>query len=328
MAQAPGYLAGGPNQYYGGTITPPKGEPPMKAYKDWNTAWKVTATTVLGGHRAGDLLPGGVHAAALAVRHQQRSGDQGGGPHPLAAAGTFAGQVPVEITCATPAASIRYTLDGSTPSSTQGTLYTAPVVLPVGTTTLKACAYKSGMLDSNVSSGTYTVLSAALRPDPQPVAGCGRQSRPRPCRLAPRPPAPRPWTQPLETPQNFADQYAQQFVGYLVAPTTGAYTFWIAGADACDIYLSTTDQAANKVKIAYLRLGSGWRQWTANATQKSAPINLVAGQRYYFEVLQKEENGSDHLSVGWAKPGQSTLCPVNSCRQPCCCPLTHNAASV
>jgi hypothetical protein len=117
------------------------------------------------------------------------------------------------------------------------------------------------------------------------------------------------WTQPLETPQNLAETYGQQFIGSIVPPTSGAYTFWVASADASDLYLSTTDQAANKVKICYLRLGSGWRQWTANATQKSAPINLVGGQRYYIEVLHKEQNGSDHLSVGWAKPGQGTAQP-------------------
>ncbi|MGA0559923.1 glycoside hydrolase family 9 protein [Larkinella sp. VNQ87] len=36
---APGFLAGGANQYYSGSSTPPKGEPPMKAYRDWNTSW-------------------------------------------------------------------------------------------------------------------------------------------------------------------------------------------------------------------------------------------------------------------------------------------------
>jgi endoglucanase len=36
---APGFVAGGANQYYSGTATPPKSEPPMKAYRDWNTVW-------------------------------------------------------------------------------------------------------------------------------------------------------------------------------------------------------------------------------------------------------------------------------------------------
>jgi hypothetical protein len=37
---APGYLEGGPNKFFTvDWISPPHGEPPMKAYRDWNTAW-------------------------------------------------------------------------------------------------------------------------------------------------------------------------------------------------------------------------------------------------------------------------------------------------
>src|SRR5947207_1861487 len=36
----PGYLVGGANQFFSNTsISPPHGEPPMKAFKDWNTGW-------------------------------------------------------------------------------------------------------------------------------------------------------------------------------------------------------------------------------------------------------------------------------------------------
>jgi hypothetical protein len=36
----PGYLAGGANQYFSvSTVTPPYGQPPMKAFRDWNTGW-------------------------------------------------------------------------------------------------------------------------------------------------------------------------------------------------------------------------------------------------------------------------------------------------
>ena len=39
---APGYLVGGPNKYFAvDWIRPPHGEPPMKAYRDWNTAWNA-----------------------------------------------------------------------------------------------------------------------------------------------------------------------------------------------------------------------------------------------------------------------------------------------
>jgi endoglucanase len=39
---APGYLAGGPNKFFSvDWISPPHGEPPTKAYRDWNAAWNA-----------------------------------------------------------------------------------------------------------------------------------------------------------------------------------------------------------------------------------------------------------------------------------------------
>jgi hypothetical protein len=53
-------------------------------------------------------------------------------------------------------ASIRYTTDGSTPSETAGTLYSGPITVN-STTTVKAMAYITGLNDSAVVSGTYTI---------------------------------------------------------------------------------------------------------------------------------------------------------------------------
>jgi hypothetical protein len=54
-------------------------------------------------------------------------------------------------------ASIRYTVDGSTPSETNGTVYSDPVPISRGVTTLKALAYEDGLPDSSVTTGTYTI---------------------------------------------------------------------------------------------------------------------------------------------------------------------------
>jgi|GEM_PF-2316933 len=80
------------------------------------------------------------------------------------APGTYASTQSVTITSATTGASIRYTTDGSTPSETAGTLYSSPVSISA-TTPLSAIAFKSGMSDSTVTSGTYT-----LSVPPQQVA--------------------------------------------------------------------------------------------------------------------------------------------------------------
>jgi hypothetical protein len=72
------------------------------------------------------------------------------------AAGTYISSVSVTISSTTSGASIRYTTDGTTPTSTTGTLYSSPVALSANAT-LKAIAYKSGMTDSTVTSGVYAV---------------------------------------------------------------------------------------------------------------------------------------------------------------------------
>jgi hypothetical protein len=113
----------------------------------------------------------------------------------------------------------------------------------------------------------------------------------------------------FEAPTDWADNYGTRMRGYITAPATGNYTFWIAGDNNCELWLSLNDNPANKVRIGWV---SGWtasRQWDKYSTQKSAVIPLAQGQRYYVEALQKEGSGGDRLAVGWAKPGESTSAP-------------------
>ena len=70
--------------------------------------------------------------------------------------GTYATTQNVTITSATSGATIRYTTNGTTPTSTVGTVYSAPVAISA-TSTLQAIAYKSGMTDSTITSATYTI---------------------------------------------------------------------------------------------------------------------------------------------------------------------------
>lgn len=71
--------------------------------------------------------------------------------------GEYSAAQSVTISCATSGASIYYTLDGSTPT-TSSTLYTAAVTIPKGAeTTLKAIAVKDGMSPSAVATATYDI---------------------------------------------------------------------------------------------------------------------------------------------------------------------------
>ncbi len=86
------------------------------------------------------------------------------------AAGTYTTAQSVTITSTTTGATIRYTLDGSTPTPTNGIVYTTPVSI-ASTDTLKAIAYKTGMTDSDVTSGIYIIQAKVATPAFSPVPG-------------------------------------------------------------------------------------------------------------------------------------------------------------
>jgi hypothetical protein len=73
----------------------------------------------------------------------------------------------VTITCTTPGATIRYTIDGSIPTATSP-VYTEPIVVDK-TTTIRAYATKSGMDDSHVVTATYTIRVATPSFSPGPT---------------------------------------------------------------------------------------------------------------------------------------------------------------
>jgi fibronectin type 3 domain-containing protein len=72
------------------------------------------------------------------------------------APGSYISAQSVTINSTTTSASIRYTTDGSTPTSSVGTLYSGPVAISTGTT-FKAVAYSGDFTDSGVSTGAYTI---------------------------------------------------------------------------------------------------------------------------------------------------------------------------
>jgi hypothetical protein len=106
----------------------------------------------------------------------------------------------------------------------------------------------------------------------------------------------------FEAPSNVAENYASRIRGYLCAPETGNYTFWIASDDYGDLYLSSDDNPANKQLIAWIKGWSNPRQWNKHYSQKSAPVYLEKGKRYYIEALHKEAWVNDNLAVAWRLP--------------------------
>lgn len=78
--------------------------------------------------------------------------------------GTFTNSVSVTLATATAGATIRYTTNGSTPTTASAT-YASPFTL-LSNATVKAFASKSGMTDSSVASATYTIVSSSTNTPP------------------------------------------------------------------------------------------------------------------------------------------------------------------
>lgn len=85
--------------------------------------------------------------------------------------GIFTTAFSLPITCATPGAVIRYTIDGSTPSATYGTLYTTPLTISK-TTVVRAVATIPGWRSAPVETHSYIfpadVLVQSPTGDPPP----------------------------------------------------------------------------------------------------------------------------------------------------------------
>jgi hypothetical protein len=68
--------------------------------------------------------------------------------------GTYSSFQTVTISSQTPGSTIRYTVDGTEPAASAGTIYTTPITLGPKDV-LKAIAYKNGLPDSPVKTGSY-----------------------------------------------------------------------------------------------------------------------------------------------------------------------------
>ena len=66
--------------------------------------------------------------------------------------------------------------------------------------------------------------------------------------------------------------------------------------------LSTDDDPANKIVVAYTPDWTGAEVYDKYPEQATGPLALEAGERYYFEVLYKQADGKDNLFVAWERP--------------------------
>jgi regulation of enolase protein 1 (concanavalin A-like superfamily) len=104
--------------------------------------------------------------------------------------------------------------------------------------------------------------------------------------------------------------YGQRLRAFIVPPMSGSYTFWIASADTSQLSLSSDETPANAKPIAWVNTFTAPRQWNKEPNQQSAPINLLAGHRYYIQALMQEGTDADNLAVRWQLPNGTNEEPI------------------
>jgi hypothetical protein len=197
----------------------------------------------------------------------------------------------INLSTTTPGATIRYTLDSSDPTA--------------------ASAVYTGTLDPTPPLSSGPGLGYILREVWNNAPGVFRAPAAIPVGTTPTATSA---ITSFESPTNAGDWYGQRVRGILQVTQTGTYTFYLATDDDGELYFSQTDSPAGKFRIAYIQSNwAGVREWNKLATQRSVPLTLTAGQRYYIEALESEGSGGDNLAVGWTGPGfpSITVIPGN-----------------
>ena len=103
----------------------------------------------------------------------------------------------------------------------------------------------------------------------------------------------------LRSPINFDNYYASQMRGFIKINTTESVVFNVTGDDETHFYLSTNASPDSLKLVAFVSGYTGSTENSKYPAQTSEPINLVAGQYYYFELRHLDGGGGDHSAVWW-----------------------------
>ena len=93
------------------------------------------------------------------------------------------------------------------------------------------------------------------------------------------------------------DHFSSRIRGYLIPPVSGNYSFYFACDNVGQFWLSTDTTSAN----AQLKsdINAIQTDWTKNISSQT----LVAGQKYFFEIMHYDSVYTDLVKLGWKIPG-------------------------
>jgi hypothetical protein len=110
----------------------------------------------------------------------------------------------------------------------------------------------------------------------------------------------------LQVEYRAATNYGARIFGWLIPPLSGSYEFDLVSDGASELWLSTNDPVAAKIKLSEITDQTPYSKWPHSHEVWSAPVALEAGRRYYLEALHVQNAGGISLSIRWRLPNSST----------------------
>ncbi len=109
-------------------------------------------------------------------------------------------------------------------------------------------------------------------------------------------------------PNDAIDNYGASMEGYLTPTESGDYRFFVYSDDASRLFLSANATPTDPAFDTPIAEETGCcNAFTEPGTARtSEPISLVAGQKYFIQMLYKEGGGGDYGQVAWRKEGDPT----------------------
>jgi len=106
--------------------------------------------------------------------------------------------------------------------------------------------------------------------------------------------------------------------GYITPLETGNHTFWLSDNGEAQLFIGT-NQYANSARLiatdcadCTYQNGAGQYEWGAGTSQEGT-VSLVAGNKYYIEVLAKRKptGGGARVAVAWSQPVSGPGAPAD-----------------
>ena len=111
-----------------------------------------------------------------------------------------------------------------------------------------------------------------------------------------------------ESPMDIGENFGRRIFGKLVPPESGEYHFWVYSDDECVVRINVSGENPENAREILRRATFGTKAWSEK--NRSRPVTLSQGKRYYFEILHKEGTGSDFCAVGWTLPSGRLERPI------------------